>query len=69
MGTIYGIVQTGANDSRGAWKFSSNHTGIVQFGFQDGSVRPITTNVPAAAFLAAGGMADGVVYDYSQFGQ
>jgi prepilin-type N-terminal cleavage/methylation domain-containing protein len=68
MGTIYGLV-TANNDGGGAWKFSSNHTGIVQFAFQDGSVRPITTSVSGAMFVAAGGMNDGVVLDYSNLGQ
>ena len=68
MGTIYGMV-TSANDGGGAWKFSSNHTGIVQFAFQDGSVRGITNSVSGPMFIAASGMNDGVVLDYSQLGQ
>jgi prepilin-type N-terminal cleavage/methylation domain-containing protein len=69
MATLYGLAQTGADDSRAAWKFSSNHTGIVQFAFQDGSVRPVTTSVPGPLFVAASGMNDGDVLDYSQLGQ
>jgi prepilin-type N-terminal cleavage/methylation domain-containing protein len=56
--------------------FSSKHTGIVQFCFGDGSVRPITKGGPTTswfsqrwyAFQAAGGYGDGQVYDPSQLG-
>jgi prepilin-type N-terminal cleavage/methylation domain-containing protein len=68
-----------------AWTFGSKHTGIVMFGFCDGSVRPLrkgivnTTNpqtsnwllwnVDFRAFVSATGMRDGDVTDWSQMGQ
>jgi prepilin-type N-terminal cleavage/methylation domain-containing protein/prepilin-type processing-associated H-X9-DG protein len=69
MPTAYGLRPTG-----GPWNFSSRHTAVVNFGFCDGSVRPISKSVGNAgagynAFIAAGGMNDGVVFDYSLLGQ
>ncbi|HEV3235681.1 MAG TPA: DUF1559 domain-containing protein, partial [Gemmataceae bacterium] len=61
--------------------FSSRHTGVVNFGFLDGSVRGITKTGPFIsngvtpltsrwiAFQDAAGMADGDVIDFSQLGQ
>jgi prepilin-type N-terminal cleavage/methylation domain-containing protein/prepilin-type processing-associated H-X9-DG protein len=63
--------------------FSSRHTAVVNFGFCDGSVRAITktgpypgnaveSTTPTArwlAFMAASGMQDSVVIDFSQLGQ
>jgi prepilin-type N-terminal cleavage/methylation domain-containing protein len=60
------------------YTFGSNHTGITQFGFCDGSVRPITSGITrnTAAnstqyllFQYAAGMNDGVPLDFSQLGQ
>jgi prepilin-type N-terminal cleavage/methylation domain-containing protein/prepilin-type processing-associated H-X9-DG protein len=65
MPTAWGL--TSGNPS---WvQFSSYHLGGVNFAFQDGSVRPITTSCDYATFQAAGGMADGVVLNYSAMGQ
>ena len=56
-------------------QYSSGHTGIVLFGFGDGSVRGIrpgatATRNPASSdwyvFMAMAGMSDGVVYNVSQ---
>jgi prepilin-type N-terminal cleavage/methylation domain-containing protein/prepilin-type processing-associated H-X9-DG protein len=73
MPTRYGLnnVQTGATPAgQTTWyQFSSYHTGVVNFTFQDGSVRPITTSCDYNTFLAAGGMNDGVVINPSLLGQ
>jgi prepilin-type N-terminal cleavage/methylation domain-containing protein len=58
------------------YSVGSKHTGIVQFGYVDGSVR-VATKIGASpdwftnrwyAFMAASGMQDGNVYDASLFG-
>jgi prepilin-type N-terminal cleavage/methylation domain-containing protein len=69
MPTAWGL----AGDGSAAWyRFSSKHTGIVQFGFCDGSVhglrKGLTSGTGYNMFVAASGMADGVVIDYSQIG-
>jgi prepilin-type N-terminal cleavage/methylation domain-containing protein/prepilin-type processing-associated H-X9-DG protein len=72
MPTAWGLGDVG--DARGPWHFSSRHAGVVQFGFCDGSVRPISKSVGNTgagynAYIAASGMNDGVVFDYSLIGQ
>jgi prepilin-type N-terminal cleavage/methylation domain-containing protein len=63
------------NDARAGWfNFSSRHSGIVQFGFCDGSVRPIRKGLtsPGAGydnFIYASGANDGKVVDFSVLGQ
>ncbi|QJW95854.1 DUF1559 domain-containing protein [Frigoriglobus tundricola] len=49
--------------------FSSRHTGIVNFAFGDGSVRPITLSANQTMFIYASAMSDGNVVDFSQLGQ
>jgi prepilin-type N-terminal cleavage/methylation domain-containing protein/prepilin-type processing-associated H-X9-DG protein len=66
MPTRWGLAQ-GA--SGGPWNFSSRHGPVINFAFGDGSVRPITKTADYNAFIAAGGMNDGVVFDYSLLGQ
>jgi prepilin-type N-terminal cleavage/methylation domain-containing protein len=58
------------------YTFGSRHTGVVQFGFGDGSVRPIrkgTGIVPQSAdwtqLQRAGGRDDGEVVDFTSLGQ
>jgi prepilin-type N-terminal cleavage/methylation domain-containing protein len=58
------------------YTFGSKHTGVVQFGFGDGSVRSIRKGIgtnPGAAdwyvLQRAGGRNDGEVLDFSQLGQ
>jgi prepilin-type N-terminal cleavage/methylation domain-containing protein len=58
------------------YTMGSNHTGVVQFGFGDGSVRSIRKGVGTTFFTndwyslaRASGMQDGGVVDYSSLGQ
>jgi prepilin-type processing-associated H-X9-DG protein len=53
------------------WTFGSRHAGgIVQFGYCDGSVRGIHNGITSGTaynnYIAASGMRDGVVIDFSQ---
>jgi len=57
------------------YQYSSNHTGVVQFGFCDGSVRQIRKGVGASFFTndwynfeRAAGKNDGETIDYSAIG-
>jgi prepilin-type N-terminal cleavage/methylation domain-containing protein len=66
----------GLPDPTGArwYKYSSSHTGIVQFAFCDGSVRPVTTGLTSGTpgynlFIYVSGMSDGQVINFSQLGQ
>jgi prepilin-type N-terminal cleavage/methylation domain-containing protein/prepilin-type processing-associated H-X9-DG protein len=82
MATIYGLPDDGATRAY-AWSFSSKHSGVVNFGFCDGSVRPIRkgfttttagaqsawSNATYATFQYAAGMNDGKVIDFSVLGQ
>jgi prepilin-type N-terminal cleavage/methylation domain-containing protein len=79
MPTAWDLMEAGTASSPGyTWfQFSSKHTGIVQFGFGDGSVRGIrkfdgvaTTWYSANwfAFQYAAGMRDGGVNDWSNIG-
>ena len=48
--------------SKASWEqFNSEHPGVVQFAFADGSVRTISITVDRVAFIFAGGMADGQI--------
>jgi prepilin-type N-terminal cleavage/methylation domain-containing protein/prepilin-type processing-associated H-X9-DG protein len=66
MPTAWGLATSG----NARWyRFSSRHTGVVQFGFADGSVRGITKGAPNGPFVQASGMQDGTVIDFGQLGQ
>jgi prepilin-type N-terminal cleavage/methylation domain-containing protein/prepilin-type processing-associated H-X9-DG protein len=65
LSTEYGLTNT----SPGPWWYSSKHTGIINFAFADGSVRPITKSADTNTFFAASGANDGVVLNYSALGQ
>ena len=63
-----GAVPTGWGlGPTGYWhQFGSKHTGIVQFGFCDGSVRPVKKSASSSVFIYASGASDGVVVDLDQ---
>jgi len=67
--TAYGLP---ADSGIHPWTFSSRHSGIVNFGFCDGSVRSFrkgaNSGTALRAFINASGIADGQVNDYSQLG-
>lgn len=73
---LYWGLPTGPN-SAGIWyTFSSMHTGIDQFAFGDGSVRPIRKGVGTtpgssdwSALMAAGGTNDGNIITWSLLGE
>ncbi|OWK42379.1 DUF1559 domain-containing protein [Fimbriiglobus ruber] len=74
----YVVTWFGAGSMPTAWgltttpdwvNFSSRHTGIVNFAFCDGSVRPISVNANGTMFNYVGGLADGNLIVWSQLGQ
>jgi hypothetical protein len=50
------------------YNYASHHTGIVNFGFMDGSVHAINTSIAPNVFFALSAMADGSVIDAAQLG-
>jgi prepilin-type processing-associated H-X9-DG protein len=50
----------------GTSRFSSNHTGVINFSFADGSVHAIGTSIDALVFWELSGASDGTVIDASQ---
>jgi prepilin-type N-terminal cleavage/methylation domain-containing protein len=74
MPTGWGLGTRSKGPLRGAqdvdwYQFSSRHPGIVQFGFADGSVRPITTAADSNTYIYSSGMADGQIINYALLGQ
>jgi prepilin-type N-terminal cleavage/methylation domain-containing protein len=64
--TAWGLPQ----DSGADWyQFSSRHQGIVQFGFCDGSVRPISKGCDYNNYIYASGIADNQVVNFTLLGQ
>jgi prepilin-type N-terminal cleavage/methylation domain-containing protein len=59
----------GLNDPPAFYRYSSHHTGVINFAFGDGSVRPITKAANYGQYIYASGMQDGRVIDFSQLGQ
>src|SRR5262249_52986117 len=63
------------NDDRAGWyNFGSRHSGVVLFGFCDGSVRPIAKGLTSPStgwnnVIYASGANDGRVIDFSVLGQ
>jgi len=48
--------------TQGVWyRYSSKHTGVINFAFADGSVTGLSNNLDYNVFVALGGKADGVV--------
>ena len=69
MGLRFGLRPYGGRVDTFYGQFSSRHTGgIVNFGFADGSVRSIGTNVDWAMFDLAGAMADGLSVNADMLG-
>jgi prepilin-type N-terminal cleavage/methylation domain-containing protein/prepilin-type processing-associated H-X9-DG protein len=65
-----GTMQSGFGlQYQGVYNFSSNHTGIVNFAWADGSVRPITLQADYYTFICASAMADGQVVNFSLLGE
>jgi prepilin-type N-terminal cleavage/methylation domain-containing protein/prepilin-type processing-associated H-X9-DG protein len=76
MPSAYGLPAGGPSDPTHWYTFGSAHTGVVQFAFCDGSVRPIASGIPANSsntqyllFQYAAGANDGVPVDFGQLGQ
>ncbi len=72
MPTAYGLAPlNGASPSgQTTWyQFSSRHLNLVNFTFQDGSVRPITQSADYWTFQLAGAMNDGLTLNFSLIGQ
>jgi prepilin-type N-terminal cleavage/methylation domain-containing protein len=70
------VTYWGIPDPAVWYAYGSQHTGVVQFGFGDGSVRSIRKGVGVTAlttdwynFQRAAGYQDGGVIDFSQLGQ
>jgi hypothetical protein len=61
-------VAWGLTDPPCWYTFSSKHTGVVQFCYGDGSVRPVRKGVDNTNFRAAAGWHDGIVYDPGALG-
>ncbi len=66
MPTAWGLRLDSAVDW---YTFSSKHSGMVQFGFCDGSVRGITKGCDNQIFYNASGMNDGNPVDWGAIGQ
>jgi prepilin-type N-terminal cleavage/methylation domain-containing protein len=63
--TAYGIQNISATSPQA--HYSSNHFGIVQFVFADGSVRAVSTDTPNTPFIYMSGMRDGKIVDMSAY--
>jgi prepilin-type N-terminal cleavage/methylation domain-containing protein/prepilin-type processing-associated H-X9-DG protein len=61
MPTAWGLAPPGA-----WYKFSSKHTGVVNFAMADGSVRALRTTISTATYRALSGRADGYVYNSNE---
>jgi prepilin-type N-terminal cleavage/methylation domain-containing protein/prepilin-type processing-associated H-X9-DG protein len=63
--STYGLTQSQALYG-GTRVFSSNHTGVVNFSFVDGSVHALSTSIDNLVFWELSGANDGTVIDASQ---
>ncbi len=59
--SLAGVTYGGTRPTLEAAKFSSRHTGIVQYTMGDGSVRALSVNTDADVLLRLGGAADGQI--------
>ncbi|HEV3260604.1 MAG TPA: DUF1559 domain-containing protein [Gemmataceae bacterium] len=57
----------GLSDPVDWYQFSSQHPGIVQFAFADGSVHPLSTGIDYDNYVFLSGMADGRVVDSTDY--
>jgi prepilin-type N-terminal cleavage/methylation domain-containing protein/prepilin-type processing-associated H-X9-DG protein len=69
MPAAYGLQPWAGNPTTTWYQFNSKHSGIVNFGFADGSVRGITTLAPRQQFVWASGMADSQIINFDSLGQ
>jgi prepilin-type N-terminal cleavage/methylation domain-containing protein/prepilin-type processing-associated H-X9-DG protein len=74
----FSIAWFGAGSMPSAWglsqtpdwyQFSSNHTGVINFAWADGSVRTVTSQADYLTYIYATAMADGQVVNLSNLGQ
>jgi prepilin-type N-terminal cleavage/methylation domain-containing protein/prepilin-type processing-associated H-X9-DG protein len=70
--TAWGIPEADGVNGIGYYQFSSKHAGVVNFGFVDGSVRPLRKHVQPTSgpllFRSLGGYKDGETGDFSSIG-
>jgi prepilin-type N-terminal cleavage/methylation domain-containing protein/prepilin-type processing-associated H-X9-DG protein len=62
LAPVYG-GNTGPNNDYGWWQFQSQHPGLVNFAFADGSVRPVFKTADRRVFYRTAGMKDGWIVD------
>ncbi|MFY9254464.1 MAG: DUF1559 domain-containing protein, partial [Fuerstiella sp.] len=55
------VTAWGLGKGTNPYRFSSYHTGIVQFTMADGSVRGVSTNIDSNTYRYLAGMGDGNV--------
>jgi prepilin-type N-terminal cleavage/methylation domain-containing protein/prepilin-type processing-associated H-X9-DG protein len=67
--SIAGLPQDIDADPNGWEMFGSRHTGVVNFCFSDGSVRPVRKGAPLAPYVYASAHADGQVFNFADLGQ
>jgi prepilin-type N-terminal cleavage/methylation domain-containing protein len=65
MWTQNGLQDTVNSRTRHWYRFHSDHPGIVQFVFSDGSVKGISQQITRRAFIELGGIRDGQTPDMS----
>ena len=71
MWTNWGLDIEPPDSTAGKWgwyMFSSEHTGLVNFAFGDGSVRPIRTDIDYNTFIYLSGYKDGKTIDQTLAG-
>jgi prepilin-type N-terminal cleavage/methylation domain-containing protein/prepilin-type processing-associated H-X9-DG protein len=69
LSTEYGLPSGAGVVTRGPWQYGSRHISGVNFGFADGSVRPISYSADPYMFQVAAGANDGVVLNLGALGQ